>query len=254
MEVNNMEDYTLTETYTLPSKGLIYKEKINPQITLRSMTTTEEMKRLSHTDTPYKTIAGIIDDCIVEGGGISSYDMCLGDYQFLLHKLRVVTYGKSYKMTVTCPRCGTIDDKEIDLDSLKVSYCPEDVSKYFEITLPISKKIIKLKYQTPRSLDAISKRQRDIQDRNNNAGDRSYLFLLESIIDTIDGGRPDEIMLEHFIRNLPMRDTNVIIKTVDKINNLIGINTSLENVCSRCGEPFVTTFPITSEFFGPSID
>ena len=30
-------------------------------------------------------ICEIIDDCIVDDIGISTYDMCLADYQFLLH-------------------------------------------------------------------------------------------------------------------------------------------------------------------------
>ena len=32
------------------------------------------------------------------------------------------------------------------------------------------------------------------------------------------------------------------------------LNTEIENICSVCGVDYKTTFPITSEFFGPSID
>ena len=59
-----MKEVSIKETFTLPSKGLVYDEKINPNITLRSMTTMEEMKRLSPSDLEYKTISEIIDDCI----------------------------------------------------------------------------------------------------------------------------------------------------------------------------------------------
>ena len=65
-------------------------------------------------------ICEIIDECLVENPGISSYDMCLADYQFLLHKLRVVTYGKDYKLEFTCPFCGSKEEATIDLDSLEV--------------------------------------------------------------------------------------------------------------------------------------
>ena len=38
-----MADYTLRGTYTLPSLGKIYGyDNINPEVTLRSMTTVEE--------------------------------------------------------------------------------------------------------------------------------------------------------------------------------------------------------------------
>lgn len=251
-----MNNYTLTETYTLPSKGLIYKEKIDPEITLRSMTTAEEMKRLSHTDAPYRKIAGIIDDCMIDKCKISSYDMCLGDYQFLLHKLRVVTYGKSYKLSLTCPYCGNIQTKEMNLDELKVLECPDDIEKYFDITLPVTGKRIKLKFQTPRSLDLIARKQREFKERAelDSTVDMSYLYLVESLIDEVEGERLDSVMLESFVRSLPMKDTNLIIKTSDKINNLVGIDATIREVCSRCGVPYYTTFPFTSEFFGPSID
>lgn len=34
-----MADYTISETYTLPSKGLVYDTPFDPHIKLRSMTT-----------------------------------------------------------------------------------------------------------------------------------------------------------------------------------------------------------------------
>ena len=37
-------DYTIAETFTLPSEGKIYSQKVNPQVQLRSMTTEEEMR------------------------------------------------------------------------------------------------------------------------------------------------------------------------------------------------------------------
>jgi hypothetical protein len=86
-----MNNYSIAEEYTLPSLGKVYTQKINPLVKLRSMTTEEEMKRLSPSERQYKNLCDIIDDCIVEPIGISAYDMCIADYQFLLHKLRIVT-------------------------------------------------------------------------------------------------------------------------------------------------------------------
>ena len=85
--------------------------KVNPNIKIRSMTTEEEMKRLGYTEQPYKMLSEIIDDCLVDKPGISTYDMCLGDYEFLLHKLRVVTYGSDYKI----PRSDIAGNKQIFL-------------------------------------------------------------------------------------------------------------------------------------------
>ena len=39
-----MQNYTIAESYTLPSKGMVYNRQINPEITLRSMTTEEKIR------------------------------------------------------------------------------------------------------------------------------------------------------------------------------------------------------------------
>ena len=113
------QNYTIAESYTLPSRGKIYDEPVKATVKVRSMTTEEEMRRLAPTDTPYKVMSEIIEDCLVEKPGISVYDMCLGDYQFLLHKLRIVTYGTEYRMMVTCPNCGETYETRISLDDLQ---------------------------------------------------------------------------------------------------------------------------------------
>ena len=73
-----MNNYTIMNEYTLPSKGLVYDRQINPNFKLRSMTTVEEMKRLNHSEKPNVNIAEIMDDCLVENIGISaSAPQCL---------------------------------------------------------------------------------------------------------------------------------------------------------------------------------
>ena len=111
-----MQDYTIGENYTLPSLGKVYNVPVNPEIKIRSMTTEEEMKRVVSVDQPYKNMSEIIDDCLLESPGISAYDMCIGDYQFLLHKLRVVTYGPEYQVVNTCTYCGHENEDVINLD------------------------------------------------------------------------------------------------------------------------------------------
>lgn len=111
---------TIQETFTLPSKGQIYDKPINPEITLRSMTTMDELKRLSPSDLPYKNMCDMIDDCMVNYKEKSSYDMCIGDYQFLLHKLRIVTYGSNYNMVVSCPNCASVEEKVFNLEDLEI--------------------------------------------------------------------------------------------------------------------------------------
>ena len=117
----------IEETYTLPSLGKVYDVEVNPEITLRSMTTADEMKRLGTSEKRYKLMAEIIDDCMTENPGISAYDMCIGDYQFLLHKLRIVTYGPEYEVVSKCPFCGALSRGTLNLEELPVHQFSEDL-------------------------------------------------------------------------------------------------------------------------------
>ena len=253
-----LDTYTITENYELPTRGILYNN-VPERLTLRSMTTEEEMRRLSHTETPYKTICDIIDSCIIENIGTSTFDMCIGDYQFLLYKLRVVTYGSDYINGSICPFCDTVQTRVIDLDELPVRTLKDkkDLEELMEITLPVSKHKVKLKYQTPRLLDKI---ERDIKEFNKkypeNKYDVSVLMNLRNCIETVDDQLMDTMKIDNLIRKLGMRDVRYLQKAITKLNNKVGVDITLEEKCNnpKCGEPYLATFRITSEFFGPSID
>ena len=249
-------DYTIAESYTLPSRGKIYGVDVNPNIKIRSMTTQEEMKRLSPSNGAYKNICEIIDDCLVEKPGISSYDMHLGDYQFLLHKMRIVTYGPEYNAQSVCPYCSSMNSDIISLENIQVfDFDEEEVKSYFEFDLPKSKRHIKLRMQTPRILDEIQARAKEIKKRSKNyIGDPAFLISIEMMIDEIDGKKPNPLNLTEFVRNLPMMDTNYIVKHCQKINESIGLDTLLSNTCEVCGLEYENRFRTNSEFFGPRID
>lgn len=251
-----MNSYTIFETYTLPSLGKVYKEHVNPEVKIRSMTTEEEMRRLAPSDKAYKNICEIIDDCLIENPGISSYDMCLADYQFLLHKLRVVTYGSDYPTTSTCPYCRSENEQVLNLSELEVvNFKEEDFTKLTEFKLPKTGKQITIKMQTPRMVDEVNSRAKELQRKSKNtAGDTAFLFTLESLIDTVDGVKLDPIKREDFVRALPMMDTNYILKHAQKLVESFGLNTSISHECPVCGLDYRSSFRITSEFFGPSIN
>lgn len=251
-----MTDYTVAEEYTLPSRGKVYAEKVNPIVKLRSMTTNQEMRRLAPSERAYKSICEIIDECLVENPGISSYDMCLADYQFLLHKLRVVTYGAEYKLQFTCPYCGSTEDATINLDELKVIEADKsDYGDLQEFILPKTQKKIKIKMQTPRMVDDISIQSKELNKKSKGTqGDTAFLFTIQNLIDTIDGNTLDPIKKESFVRNLPMMDTNYIMKKAEKLVESFGIQTQIERECPVCGLDYTGYFRLTKEFFGPSID
>lgn len=251
-----MVNYSIAEEFVLPSKGKVYSQEVNPVVKLRSMTTQEEMKRLAPSERAYKNICEIIDDCMIDNPGISAYDMCLSDYQFLLHKLRIVTYGSEYHLSTKCPHCRSEQDSVVNLNDLEtVEFDAENLTKIMEFTLPKTGKKIKIRLQTPRMIDDVATRSKEVKKKSRGQdGESAFLYNVASLIETIDGKRIDPVKKEDFVRNLPMMDTNYIVKHSQKLVESFGLDTSLDMFCPTCGLDYTTFFRVTAEFFGPSVD
>lgn len=250
-------NYTTSESLELPSKGLIYGTPFSPQSTIRSMTTREEMKRLSSTTTPYKNLSDIIEACLITKFPVHVYDMCLGDYEYLLHRMRIVSHGTNYRMTVTCPSCGKPFDASVDLSSLNVvDYKLEDFTNLLHMHLSKSNKDITLKYETPRMLDIIALKVDELRKKSQDYDTNFELLVtLENVIDTVDGVKLNYVDQENFINTLPVSDMNKILYQIKKINKEVGLKTdNIQVKCSNCGYEVSTFFRFGPEFFRPFED
>lgn len=246
-----MEDFTIKETYKLPSLGKIY-DGVPEEVTIRSMTINEEMMRLGANGT-WKSLAELLDACIVTKLPISTYDMCTADFTLLWHRLRVVTYGNEYSISCTCPSCGHQEDATVDLLELPITYYGEESKKYESFDLPVSGKHITLNIQTPHMLDAIDSRTKALKDRNPNQN-AEIMYILQVAINTVDGERLDNTQKELLLRQLPMRDINKMIIALDKLNNSFGLGVKVDVVCDECGKNYSTIFRQGADFFRPTED
>lgn len=247
-------DYTIMEGYELPSKGKIYSENVNPHVELRSMTARDEMKRLSPSSTPLKTLADIIEGCCIEAPAVHVYDMSLGDYEFLLHKLRIVTYGEDYKVALRCPECGEVIEAVTKLDQLGIKEYNEDEIKELQtFTLPKSNRLVTLNFLSPRMVEEMEVKVKDMKRRYKSATiDFETLVRLLVNIDLIDGEKKSETELENIVTNLPALDLQKILNNIDKLNQKIGLDNILYLTCPKCGEEVTTFFRFGPEFFRPS--
>ncbi len=247
-------DFTIMEGYELPSKGKIYFKDVNPHIELRSMTAREEMRRLSPSSTPLKTLADIIEDCCVEKPAVHVYDMSIGDYEFLLHKLRIVTYGEDYKVALRCPECGEVIEAVAKLGQLDVKeFDEEKVRNLQTFTLPKSGRVITLNFQSPRILEEAEVKVKDMKRRYKTATiDFETLVRLLINIDLVDGEKKSEHDLENIITSLPAVDMQKILNNIDKLNKQIGLDNILYLTCPKCGEEVTTFFRFGPEFFRPT--
>ncbi len=247
-------DYTIMEGYELPSKGKIYTEQINPHIELRSMTARDEMKRLSPSSTPLKTLADIIEGCCIEKPGIHVYDMSLGDYEFLLHKLRIVTYGEDYNVALRCPVCNELIETTADLGQLTIKeFDKKTIENLQTFVLPRSGKTITLNFLSPRIIEESEAKVKEMKRRYKNATiDFETLIKIQMNIDLIDGDKKDETELENIITSLPAMDLQKLLNNIDKLNQQIGLDNILYLTCPKCGEEVTTFFRFGPEFFRPT--
>lgn len=251
------QNYTIAEGFELPSKGLIYEKEVNPHVELRSFTARDEMKRLAPSTSQFKVLADIIEGCMLEKPAIHVYDMALGDYEFLLHKARIISYGDLYKMTIQCPGCGETVNAETHLNELEVKeYDQEAISALQNITLPDCGAKITLNFITPRMLDEretrVKERKRKAQGQ---AIDFKTLITLLQVIDLVDGEKLGDTKLEAFINTkLTAKDMYKIIQSADKLSNSIGLDTRIYATCPECGVEFETFFRFGLDFLRPVID
>ena len=244
---------SIEESFRLPSEGKVYDKEINPDITLRSMTVLEEKKRLGNTNNQFKLLSSVIDDCIVnKDKNLSSYDLTLGDFQYLLFKLRTVTYGNLYNITLRCPICGKVFKHVHDLDSLEEIRYEEGMEDTLSITLPKSGDTIKLKLLTPRMSDIIENRCKEISEKNPDyEGDPAYIQTLMAVIDTVNGENLNDAKKQKYVEKMVMADANYLSQSADKIK--LGVNTHCKAECPSCKQTFPFLLPFTSEFLGPTI-
>lgn len=247
-------NYTISETYDLPSRGKVYSQAVNPVIKLRSMTTSHEIMRLSHSDRPMKVMSDIIDDCMVEKCGISAYDMCVADYQFLLHKLRVVTYGTEYRVTAPCTLCGTNNTKILNLDEIECVPFSDKCRQYLSFELPRSRDMISLNIITPRMMDTIQIKTKEMKkQRQGFNGDLEWLNTLICYIDTVNGEKKMDYAMEEYVKALPLADSNYINNMANQFVKSFGLNNEVEFECDFCGLSYKSPFRLTNEFYRPGL-
>lgn len=248
---------TIQEEFTLPSQGRIYDKLVNPNIKLRSMTAQDEMLRLTVSDDKSKVLADVVERCIEgEKPAVSVYDMCIGDYYYLLNALRLVTYGSKLNYTARCLVCGDIFDTVLDLDDIPVRNWDENYDKLKTVVLPDSKKTIELNYQTPRMLDDIARRIKQLKKQNADLPDEAEEEQQKIIfsIKTIDGRRPNPAEAEMLVKKMKMKDYNFLSQKVDLLNESLGPHRVIQLECTHCHNETLALFRYSSQFFRPVVD
>lgn len=251
--MNDDNRVTIQETFSIPCYSLYKQDKVDKKFTLRAMTTMEEKLRLSSNS--FDTIAKIIKRCLETNKDLDINQLKLVDIQYLMYKLRIVTYGADYNIYgVRCPHCGKIVDVVYNLDDLEVNELPEDFKEPFEIgKLPISGDVLQCKLLTTQDyLDIIDEANEKKEKFPDYEGDPMWEFELMREICTVNKEVYPLFKMQQYIENLHARDYQYFIKKYDDMVGSIGINKNVEFDCPECNKKFRYMLPLTEEFFRPT--
>lgn len=242
---------SIQETFELPSNGVLYKDcGIPSNITLRAMNALDEKRRLASTG--MRTIPELIKSCIVNDKQIDTYKLKLFDLQYLMYKLRIITYGSDYKIRVSCPKCGHDHEITVNLDDISVNKLSDNFTEPFEIgELPVSKDIITCRLMTAEDYINMETEAKRIRSKfPDYVGDPEFILSYKYKIVTINGeSKPQSI--QSYIENMHARDMRYFDSKYSEIADSLGMDLNMIDICPSCGEDINYTIPVTSEFFRP---
>lgn len=246
---------TFSETFTLPSKGILYND-FGSEVVIRSMTTFEEKMRHGSQGF-WKTMTSILDAVVVSPEEYETQSMTLFDFYFLMYKMRVVSYGPTYKVSVTCPHCGKSEVIKVNLDDLKVNYLSDEFKEPFTIgPLPRSQDTLECRFLRVSDLINNEKKAKDILSRTPNyVGDPSYILNRVSQIVKINGEEKTPPEIQKYVEEMPAMDSAYFSQAYDKVTSDVGLVTFCEGItCSSCEGELKFNLPLNSEFFRPTFD
>lgn len=243
-----------SESYTLPSKGLLYKpeDNIPASITIRRMTTKEDKIRMRNQSSNIIR-RDILQACVLENVDVGK--LKLVDANFLLFKLRSLSFLTDiYKVRCLCPYCDTQFVHEVNLLEIPTEYMTKKKLENLKVKLPVSGVDIGLKYPNLNDTIRMGDSLQAYKEQFPNADIQELLYTAASVIyvDTINGDRPILEEAEDWMDKLDILDSRKLLDTINKLDDLYGFQQTLETPCPNCGNTVRHGLPITDELFTPS--
>jgi hypothetical protein len=249
----NKYRYGDPELIQLPSRGKVYKTddpdvkkgmiKLFP-MTLKEeeiLATTRFLKAGSATRM-------VLENCIASE--ISARDILIFDSNYLLFKLRQISYGNEYKFSIKCnnPVCEHEFEHTVNISELAFEELPENFNEPIEVLLPKSKFTVisilpRLSHSEELTINSGSRK------KTTSDSDRKFLDNLMVTTVAIYDKEKKEIPQAHwedFYNSLigmdaaELREKTAFSTGVDKLKGV---------VCPYCNSEYNGTIPVGAEFF-----
>ena len=236
-----------TEVIDLPSKGKFYPTG-HPlaagQVELKYMTAKEEDILTSTNLIQKGVVLDKLMDSLIVTKNVTHEDFLLGDLNAVMVASRILGYGKDYPLNVTCPKCNTTTEHNIDLSQLETKDVPEND---LTVKLPVSGKTIKVRLLT-RKIEKDIQKELDSLKKIGTSVEPEATTRLRYLIAEVDGSTDTKVIRET-VENMLVRDT----KTLREFYRSVTPDVKFEApfVCSTCNEETTLPISIGLNFFWP---
>ena len=247
---------TPTEFVDLPSAGALYPEGHSlhnvDTVEIKHMTAKEEDILTSETLLRKGLAIDRLVDSVVIDKNIKVGDLLIGDKNAILLTARITGFGPLYEANMTCPSCGTQQEKEFDLSTIKIKEI--DLTEVevtdrgtYKFELPVTKVMLEVRLLKSSDERAIS--QNNENRKKKKLPENNATTLLNSIMVSANDIE-DRTQLLKFTEELPIRDSQYVRTLYDRIKP--DIDMRFEFVCSSCEHDGKVVMPMTAEFFWPN--
>ena len=251
-----------TQEVTIPSKGYLNPEIPNGTIVQRCMMVSDQKFLAGSQLRGSLMTKTLLERTIESPENIDIGKLTPADTLYLLFKLRVLSYGSSYKFRTKCPECGQKIDLDVDLSTLVVNTLEEDYEKHMEVVLPNAGDKVYTRFVTNDDMSMIE----DEMERRRRKGretteDSEFVLRLASMIKKIELVTPnadgDKVLthpidIQNYLEDLTDLDATAIRASVDKVS--FGISPLVEERCPHCREFIDVGITFGGGFFRPKYD
>lgn len=239
----------LTEKVKLITKGLVPKVPAN--VTLKAIQRKDKKKvLLSDAD---DMLLALLQNAIVHPTSFNVFDLLPFESEYLLYRLKVLTYGNEHTFNEVCPHCGKTNSVTINLNDIPIEPVPDDFKTVFDIPpLPVSGDVITCKMLTEGENIAIQNEIKKMQEATGN--DQFDIDILwEYRIVAINGNNKiAPIEITQYLDNLSDYDSEYFMAYyTDKLGNY-GLQKNISYTCDNCGKIVSKDLPSIYTFFRPT--
>ena len=218
----------------LPSRGLAYVS-CDESIMVKPFTFAQERKLRSIKTSAHgvKVINSLIEESVQ---GLDYNSMTLEDKNYILFKLREISYGDDYTIQAECQECQAVNKLTVKISEVPVTYAEDDYEEPLTITLPDSQQ--EVRFITPRCKD------------------EQYLESAGKLIDNLwrfalsVGEYSEKKVIKGFFEATTVRDVAYFREALTKDN--YGMNKAMSYECANCNEITESLIPFTDSFFSVS--